>query len=1576
MNNTNNTQPAAQDHLKAIEQIYYQIFCAQLNEHRYNRLCKYEKENILINIALPLLGKLVEHFSVPTSATIMVCDVVFALLNHHIKRGTIPTERLSPLSLHPVKDLLKVHGGNHISFQTLLYILETGTKQLLDTLGNQPGNNNSHNRGSPNTGRLFPKHINSRNGNYNNHSLWFIVDRVEFFNYMISKQTSIDWQGSCTVIMDAFGVAAGESVPRSVENVLLNGHAHLLASYCALAIDCTGIPPIVNGHHFSPDKIYSILSMIDIVISSTEKLIHNLPLPKGYVDAFRRCKIQCEQNLKVQRDLIRLGNDLHEKYSSQMNAMQNLGIAQENLKDRSFRNHINSSFWENDFRRSMLVLDPLPDEQCLILNDIKNVQVLPRLCYGYINWDDYLFRNYCCFKNDGSSRVAMDFLAETNNIQRQNAASNNANNTDASIVNNDDDQESKMYGKNSNIFKVLRFDPDFSHPIFRGKGLKRYTIDIKVATHIDDFHHTNVPQHRVGSTIFENVTMDLEEDDERNVNTLGKKFLSVGSDIQMSGDDNSGDSNDNVNNYVNGSAWTADEIDYDAIHRRNASGRGKGNDKNNYSHASRHLFLLWNTFSDENFYFRGCWFQRAKKVKKHYSSVGSKFHEIIATVEVNEEFYKWYEMKTKAGEIDSSPNGIYMTNPKFGGYSSILAVIESLAAPNKYTTSRKPVHVDDRIGTPSPKDNIWPKVPNWLINLVCGRENSSYQALKNIEIDIPIGIIARSANNNNNSMKTIIGDSNVLGTTLEEIHEGLNFFNTNENNVTIRNITTGSRKAQTNVSSDKYLNNLIQKDNNNNNNTNSMNHANNGRNINYVGFDINFSSWGVHQSDFIPIEIQQVSQIGSKRRKLYATQRAAIWSSLFRKITMLIGPPGTGKTDTVIEIINILANNLCRYTKQRMLVVAHSNRALDQLYEAIIELYDILSRKNRNNGHIWVPHVVRIGGNYERVSRDDIVNADIVCMTCTGCATRRFSMKWEFDTVIVEEAAKITQPEALPFLSYNPSRIILVGDHLQLSPVVMDPGVKERTWLEDSLFQVLLRKGVQPILLNCQGRATKPICDMYRWRYPSLFDLPHVENTAFRNLDAIITSEIFPPTLAEKFRNENQAIPPLFIDMDYTMFNISKSIDEKNVHEASFIKAFVDHILHDKNKINAKSISVLTPYKNQKQYLKKDVFEIFDDDEYDSDDGEKNIDIATTDEYQGLQNDIILVSLVSTGKRPSPHLSNQKRLNVLTSRSRVMFILIGKKETFQVSTEWASVLNKVQFLSEKTLRKHMDLQLKNRPVKAPSISMNSILPIPIEMFQQEETTKTAKTVVPSSSFTSNNNPITSNQMNIIEMAQYFLTHISKYTDKNNTTDERVKRILAMLIDLNLSQNDINNEIFLKEKILEAEEVCKKEMVEFGKIIFEKIENHASRKDVKHIHKILAMFLALERKVRVRLVNKENDDANEFFLVDKIKEAESLLLTNDNNDNDVEKVEKEKKKTLPPHILKAAKALLPKIQSLAKNKSEQRIKKILAILLDMEESQITLVCENEKVLAKRVKEAEGILNDDHWTKRVRKVTLGE
>ena len=148
--------------------------------------------------------------------------------------------------------------------------------------------------------------------------------------------------------------------------------------------------------------------------------------------------------------------------------------------------------------------------------------------------------------------------------------------------------------------------------------------------------------------------------------------------------------------------------------------------------------------------------------------------------------------------------------------------------------------------------------------------------------------------------------------------------------------------------------------------------------------------------------------------------------------------------------------------------------------------------------------------------------------------------------------------------------------------------------------------------------------------------------------------------------------------------------------------------------------------------------------------------------------------------------------------------------------------------------------------------------------------------IPAKTKQKNKETMKSTSLSPLEMAKHFLLYISKYTDKKNTSDERTNHILAMLVDLNLSQNDINNEVFLKGKILEAEEICKKEMIEFGTILFKKIEKHASRKDTKHVQKILAMFLELGRKTRVRLVNKEQDANNELFLIEKIKEAEALI----------------------------------------------------------------------------------------------------
>ena len=1515
------------NHLAVVERAYRQIFCPQLFEHRYNRICLYEKNSLLVNMVLPLLGKLVGHFSVPTPTTIMVCDVALALLNHQIKRGTLPLTRDAPFSTQPIADFIRKHAGTHLSFNTILCILEHGMTELLAGLEKSQSD---HFMRAPNLATGKQNSTSSR-------TLWFVADRIQFFDFMVSKQLSINWEGRISNLVDAFGVVAGECIPKSVDSILLNGHAHVLAAYCAMVMDCTGVQPVVNGHHFASEKVISILSMIDAIVSGSRELLDNLPLPKGYVAAFRRCKLQCEKNLKVIRDRVRLGGGLHDKLSLQESAMQSLGIIENRIA--------NSNYWEKDFRRTMLALDPFPDENWLNLDHTKHVQVLPRLCYGYVTWDDYLFRNYTCFKSDGSSRVAMDFLGETQNIIYESISN--------SYLSRSKNNRINMYGENSNIFRVLSFDPDFSHEISRGRSLKRYTVDMKIAADMKAFRHTDIPQHRANMHMVSVAAMDVEES---NLN---------GNNIDIEG--LGGNQGGATTKGAYGSAWTDEEVDDVGSVSNHQSG---GIDSRKI--ASRHLFLIWNDFSSPNFCFRGCWFQRAKRVQQNHNS-GNKFHQIIATIEVNEEFFHWYLQKTKNGEISSVPDGIYITNPKFGGYTSVLSVIESLSAPNKYTSARKHAYVDERVGAPPPKDATWPKVPTWIMNLIAGQKTDIYKTLQNLEAEIPSDIFNFSTQNSECIDYSLDGflaaNGRVLGTTPEEIQEGLERLYDNSS-ITFSNVNVFERTFKGVSEKDGYGTSVFVQNEINTKNTSTIVQKG-------ISFDLAISK----RAGFtLPVKVHRIETGNAYTRKLYAAQRSAVWSSILRKLTILIGPPGTGKTDTLLEIINLLSYNFCRKVRQRMLVVSHSNRALDQLYEAVVEFYKIESARLKAS-ELWVPDMVRLGGAYNKSSRYDIVNADIVFMTCTGCAIRRFSMKWEFDIVIAEEAAKITQPEALPFLSYNPSRLILVGDHLQLSPVIVDPTIKERTWLEESLFQVLLRKGVPTVVLDYQGRSTPCICDMYRWRYPSLKDLPIIGQKKFKILDSILKSEIFPADMLQRFSETLSAIPPLFIDMDYTKFGENKAVEEKNRHEASFIKAFIDHILSDKATIKTGSISILTPYKNQKQYLQNDVLSDYNCN-INGTTGEEaeGLDIATTDEYQGLQNDIVLVSLVSTSARPSPHLSNPKRLNVLTSRSRVMFVLIGTKKTFENSDEWKRVLSAFEFLSETSIRLYIDSRSQAR--KMVCAKSKALRGTDADTNDQHNTEAADITT---SSFIVGNTDVKSakKKSNILDMAQHYLLLISKYTD-DNTSEERTKRILAMLLDVDLNAETLYNESIIKKRILDAEQICKSEMVEFGKIIYEKIIEERPNQSEERSRKILAMLLALDRKHRVRLVNAENDTNNHALLIQKIKEAESILppvlhnhsVTAHNIDDGGNVLEGQKKKKLSPHMFGAAKILLPKIQLLAKNKSEQRIKKILAILLDMEEPQISLICKNEKVLHKRIKEAETILNDDHWTKRVRKVTLGE
>jgi intron-binding protein aquarius len=269
-----------------------------------------------------------------------------------------------------------------------------------------------------------------------------------------------------------------------------------------------------------------------------------------------------------------------------------------------------------------------------------------------------------------------------------------------------------------------------------------------------------------------------------------------------------------------------------------------------------------------------------------------------------------------------------------------------------------------------------------------------------------------------------------------------------------------------------------------------------------------------------------------------------------------------------------------------------------------------------------------------------IARADVIAMTVAGACLRRFSFRDDciIGAMVIEEAAKMTQPEAVAVLSYKPERVLMVGDPLQLAPVIKSEKIRQRTRLDISLFERLLSH-TSHITLNQQGRARPELCDLYRWRYSNLIDLPSV--------------------LGNSEQSFTTGIRPILDFIDVAMGNVQ---DEVCKEEGFVIEHFV-HWLINVCQILPTNISVITPYRSQRAYLSNTLSSF-------------NLGhVATIDEYQGLQNDIIIISLVHRGQQgPSSFLKSQRRINVMTSRAKKSTYFFGRKLTYENSNEWKEIL--------------------------------------------------------------------------------------------------------------------------------------------------------------------------------------------------------------------------------------------------------------------------------------------------------------
>lgn len=275
----------------------------------------------------------------------------------------------------------------------------------------------------------------------------------------------------------------------------------------------------------------------------------------------------------------------------------------------------------------------------------------------------------------------------------------------------------------------------------------------------------------------------------------------------------------------------------------------------------------------------------------------------------------------------------------------------------------------------------------------------------------------------------------------------------------------------------------------------------------------------------------------------------------------------------------------------------------------------------------------------------------------------------------MEEAAQVLEVETLiPLLLQAPEplgcsrlkRVVLIGDHLQLPPVVKHAAFQKYSSLDQSLFARFIRLGVPAVVLDQQGRARPEIAALYSWRYANFGG--KTDNKGLGNLD-VLSSDL-------SFSTANTGLAHTFQLIDVPAFqgkgeSAPTPFFYQNLGEAEYIVATFQFMRL--MGYPAEKISILTTYNGQKSLIRDILAQrcrssIFG----------QPARVTTVDKYQGQQNDYILLSLVRT--ESVGHVRDVRRLVVALSRARLGLYVFCRKQLFEgcfeISSAWQLLLKR------------------------------------------------------------------------------------------------------------------------------------------------------------------------------------------------------------------------------------------------------------------------------------------------------------
>ncbi|XP_072744697.1 DNA replication ATP-dependent helicase/nuclease DNA2 [Anoplolepis gracilipes] len=395
-------------------------------------------------------------------------------------------------------------------------------------------------------------------------------------------------------------------------------------------------------------------------------------------------------------------------------------------------------------------------------------------------------------------------------------------------------------------------------------------------------------------------------------------------------------------------------------------------------------------------------------------------------------------------------------------------------------------------------------------------------------------------------------------------------------------------------------------------------------------------------------------------------QRAVLKALAANEYVLIKGMPGTGKTQTLVALIELL-----QALGSSVLITANTHSAVDnvllKLLERNIDFLRLGSTKKIHPLLTCKSEEYALASCNSPESLETLYNGkQIVGVTCYG-AYHALLRRRTFDVCVVDESAQIMQPTVLRPL-YSARKFVLVGDPDQLPPIVRNKTVA-RLGGDESLF-VRLDSDNNTVNLSKQyrmnGRIMRLANDVtYRGKLAS--GNKQVENATLTgvNMEQSLSS-------CEKWirrvlsKNLDDSVMVLDTGSTYKLnVEFGERNDQvcSNVWEAAIILRLVQVLTQAG--VCGRNIGVVAPYNAQINLLKKII--------------DKEVEVNTVDQYQGRDKDVILYSCTKSieydTKKEFEILDDQRRLTVAITRARHKLIIITDKVTLTRYTPFRNLFD-------------------------------------------------------------------------------------------------------------------------------------------------------------------------------------------------------------------------------------------------------------------------------------------------------------